>query len=190
MANAAESYLRALVNRLHRTGKGIYPLEVELSTSWGECITDWLGPSEVLLRRREPDSHYLAYRFPKAREVAHDEVLNHHILHRGKLVPRRPFEGYLVAKGEPMPADIKHGQRHELDLTIIGSDHTEYTQTISFWVDRVVPRAAARGGETRRSGWTGWRRRDPGVGAHALVSDCTRIGRNRIFGRVRLTNNR
>lgn len=124
----------------NQTGKGIYPLEIELNTSWGECITDWLDPSKIpLLRRREPDSYYIAYRFPKSLEVAYGEVLNHHLLHRRKLVPRRPLEGYLVATGEPMPADIKHGQRYELDVTITGSDHTEYTQTISYWVDRVVP---------------------------------------------------
>jgi hypothetical protein len=41
-----------------------------------------------------------------------------------------------LATGQPLPAGIITGQKHDVILTITGSDHMVYSQNISFWIDR------------------------------------------------------
>jgi hypothetical protein len=140
-----EACYMAYMRITNQTKEAIYPVEVELRSFWGESITDLLPPSQIPIHRRwKPDSSYPGHRFPQGRELSHeDQVLNGLLLNRERLVPKRPLEGWLLALGNPLPADVKHGQIHELVLTITGSDQTKYSQAISFWVDRAAPRAKA-----------------------------------------------
>jgi hypothetical protein len=137
--NGAAGYM-AYVRITNQTRNAVYPLRVELRDLLGESLADWLVPSIVPIRYRDtPDSSRLMYRFPQMRELDYDEVLNHILLNRQKLIPKRPYEGWLVGTGEPRPSDLR-GQVHDLILTITASDHTEYSKTIPFWVERYAHR--------------------------------------------------
>jgi len=122
----------------NQTMRAIIPLDLDLGTFWGERVMDWLLPCDVPVHyRRKPDSSYRAYKFPNGPEISHEEtVLNEIFLNRRKLLPRRPYEGWLLATGRPLPAGIVTGQKHDVILTITGSDHMVYSQNISFWIDR------------------------------------------------------
>ena len=39
-----------------------------------------------------------------------------------------------------MPAGLRHGQWLDMVLTIIGSDHAEYSTTLSLWTERLQVR--------------------------------------------------
>ncbi len=43
-------------------------------------------------------------------EYPRDMVLNHVLLNRGILGPGHPLDGLLLARGGPMPVELRHGQ--------------------------------------------------------------------------------
>jgi hypothetical protein len=92
--------------------------------------------------RKKPDSSYQAYRFPGrlGLEYPYKEVINHSLLERGTLQPKRPCSGLLLAAGGLMPTHLQHGQWQDVTLAIIGSDHSEYTQKFTLWTERLQSR--------------------------------------------------
>jgi hypothetical protein len=58
----------------------------------------------------------------------------------------RSYEGWLLAVGGPLPAGHLDRERVEATLAIIASDHTEYSEKISFGAERgaVKPKFAKR----------------------------------------------
>jgi hypothetical protein len=89
-------------------------------------------------RELQDDAHYYALPGRGAPEFPHDQVLNHVLLsgERSVLTPRVPYEGWLLAVGGPLPADLRDRERVEATLAIIASDHTEFTQKIYFIAER------------------------------------------------------
>ena len=129
------TYLR-ITNQTHRT---IYTPEVELRTSWEGDFFHWLQPLRIPFRDgKKTDASYEIYRFPgpSGLELEYDDVLNHVLLEDRCITPERPLEGWLLASGWRMPAELRHGQLVDVTLAIIGSDHTEYTQNIRLWTER------------------------------------------------------
>ena len=61
-----------------------------------------------------------------------------HCRRRQKIGPGRPLRGLLLARGGPMPVELRHGERIETMLTIISSRHVEYTATALLRVDRMM----------------------------------------------------
>ncbi|SRR5712692_2784510 len=138
-------YRMALVITNQRS-RAIYTPEVELRTSWEDDFFQWLAPSCITVKnRKKPDTSYWAYKFPGpgGLELLYDEVLNHILLEDQGVAPERPFEGWLLAVGGRMPAELRHGQWLDVTLAIIGSDHTEYTQNICLWTERLETRPKA-----------------------------------------------
>ncbi len=128
----------------NQTPKTIYSVDVQIRTPWQEEFLEWLTPSQIELKfRKRPDSVYKAYRFPGklGLEFPPEMVMNHDLLEGGKLLPRRPLHGLLLATGGLMPTHLQHGQWQEVTLAIIGSDHREYTQKITLWTERMEHRA-------------------------------------------------
>jgi hypothetical protein len=130
----------------NQTSKTIYTSELELRTSREDNFFQWLSPVRIPFRnRRKRNTSYQAYLFPgpSGPELPYDHVLNH-ILGEGQgLPPKRPIEGWLLAVGGRMPAELRHGQWLDDTLSIIGADHTEYTQDIRLWTERLEARPKA-----------------------------------------------
>ena len=130
----------------NQTSRAIYTPEVELRASWKDDLFQWLEPLRISVRNsRKPDTSYQVYRFPgpSGLELQYDEVLNHILLEDQSVAPERPFKGFLLAVGGRMPAELRHGQFIDVTLAIIGSDHTEYTQSICLWTERLETRPKA-----------------------------------------------
>jgi hypothetical protein len=131
----------------NQTSRAIHTPEVELrSTFWEDDFFQWLEPLRIPVRNsRKPDTSYQVYRFPgpSGLELEYDQVLNHILLEDQSVAPERPFQGFLLAVGGRMPAGLRHGQFIDATLTIIGSDHTEYPQSICLWTERLETRPKA-----------------------------------------------
>src|SRR2546425_10838414 len=131
----------------NQTSRAIHTPEVELRTSsWEDDFFQWLEPLSIQVRNsRKPDTSYQVYRFPgpSGLELQYDQVLNHILLEDQSVAPERPFKGFLLAVGGRMPAELRHGQFIDVTLAIIGSDHTEYTQSICLWTERLETRPKA-----------------------------------------------
>ncbi len=145
LPNGRAGYRMALLIT-NQTSQTIYTSELELRTSREDNFFQWLSPLRIPVRnRRKPNTSYQAYRFPgpSGLELPYDQVLNH-ILGEGRgLPPNRPIEGWLLAVGGRMPAELRHGQWLDVTLAIVGSDHTEYTQDIRLWTERLEARPKA-----------------------------------------------
>jgi len=118
-------------------------IDVELRTPWNDPFFQWLEPVSVESNdRRKRSCSCLVYRFPNkcGLELGYNEVLNHHLLDRKKLPGNRRLEGWLLAIGGFMPPELRHGQWHDMPLTIIGADHSEYTTKIELWTERLQSR--------------------------------------------------
>ena len=125
----------------NQTSKIIYPIELELRTPWEDDFFEWLTPQPFTIKcRKKRDVSYKAYRFPgkNGLELTCGEVLNHLLQEGKRLTPKRPFHGWLLATGGPMPAHLRHGQWLGVTLAIIGSDHTEYTRKLRLWTERLA----------------------------------------------------
>jgi len=138
---------RIVLRITNQTSRAIYTPEVELrASSWEDDFFQWLEPLRIPVRnRRKPDTSYQVYRFPgpSGLELQYDQVLNHILLEDQSVAPGRPFEGFLLAVGGRMPAELRHGQWLDVTLAIVGSDHTEYTQDIRLWTERLETRPKA-----------------------------------------------
>ncbi len=117
-------------------------IDAELRALWDHSPFDWLLPEQVTFHTgaKRARSHWV-YRFPgHGPEFERPEVLNHSLLERKKLPGQRRLEGWLLGMGGRMPAGLQHGQRRDMRLTIIGSDHAEYSTTLHLWTDRLYAR--------------------------------------------------
>ena len=86
--------------------------------------------------------------------VSAPQVLNHHLLERKKLPGQNRLEGWLLGIGGRMPAGLRHGQWRDMRLTIIGSDHAEYSTTLHLWTDRLYARRRSCGrGQASSQRW-------------------------------------
>jgi hypothetical protein len=137
------SAYRIYVRLTNHTSRTLYTLGVELRTSRKHDSFQWLQPLRIPVRNgKKPGTSYRIYQFPgpSGLELPYDEVLNHVLLERRSVTPEHPLEGWLLGVGGRMPAALRHGQMLDVTLTIIGSDHTEYTQTIHLWTERLETR--------------------------------------------------
>jgi hypothetical protein len=131
------------------TSRTIHIIDVELRPSWDGSNFQWLTPVKVTFqtrtkrRRWRSHSHICdLYQFPGTKlEFGYEQVLNHRLLERRKLVSQHPLEGWLLAIGGRIPAELRHGQGQDMTLTLIGADHAEYSATIQLCTERLlVPR--------------------------------------------------
>lgn len=134
---------RIYVRLTNHTSRTLYTVGVELRTSWEHDSFQWLEPLRIPVRNgKKRDTSYQIYQFsgPCGLELPYKAVLNHVLLENRGLTPERPLEGWLLAVGGRMPAALRHGQWLEVSLTIIGSDHTPYTQNIDLLTERLETR--------------------------------------------------
>jgi hypothetical protein len=137
----------------NQTSENIYPIGLELRTPCEDDFFEWLTPLRFTIKcRKKRDFSYEAYRFPgkNGLELRCGEVLNHLLQEGKRLIPKRPFHGWLLATGGPMPTHLRHGQWLDASLAIIGSDHTEYTQRLHLWTERLTGKSRPR--ENKGSG--------------------------------------
>ncbi len=169
----------AITNQTSRT---IETVQIELRSTLIDASFQWLTPLTFRLRKRNgSDAEYRAYQFPGrcGLQLPYDEVLNHKLVEHGLLRSRRRLEGWLLGIGGLMPAELMHGQSQDLTLVIVGSDHSEHTEKIHVWTERLptspkrvksrstlfeaapaAPEGASSWGRTSpRAGGTGWRQR-------------------------------
>jgi len=131
----------AITNQMSET---IYPVGLELRKQWEDDFFEWLTPHRFTIKyRKKRDVSYEAYRFPgkTGLELSCGDVLNHLLQEGRRLTPKRPLHGWLLATGGPMPAHLQHGQWLGVTLAIIGSDHTEYTQELHLWTERLASKS-------------------------------------------------
>jgi hypothetical protein len=127
----------------NQTSRTIYVVDVELRVPWDNSLFKWLTPHQVKPQdRAKRESAYSVYRFPGkyGLELAYNEVINHLLLERKRLPAKLPLEGCLLGIGGLMPPGLRHGQWRDVTLTIVGSDHAEYSRTIHLWTDRLQAR--------------------------------------------------
>ena len=125
----------------HRT-RPFPVIDVEARTPWDNRRFEWLLPCDVKFQtHRKRNGSALVYRFPgPGPEFGYDEVINAPLLERKKLPGKCRLEGWLLGIGGLMPAGLRHGQLVDMHLTIIGSDHAEYSTTICLWTERLLAR--------------------------------------------------
>ena len=144
------------------TSGTIYPIGLELRTPWEDDFFEWLTPHLFTIKcRKKRDISYEAYRFPgkNGLELKCEDVRNHRLEEGRRLAPKRPFRGWLLATGSPMPAHVQHGQWLGVILAIIGSDHTEYTRKLRLWTEHLARKPK--------------RTRSMGSGLHAEPAGCS-----------------
>ncbi len=122
----------------NQTSRTIDLIEVGLRTPWDDNFFQWLQPTPLKfqLHGKRGRSHSV-YHFAETELIfTSEQVINHYLVELRKL-PGRRLEGLLLAIGGRMPSGLRHGQELDMPLTIIGSDHAEYSTTIHFWTDRL-----------------------------------------------------
>jgi hypothetical protein len=121
----------------NQTSRTIYAVELELRLPWEDARFEWM-PDPRELGNSE------CYRFPGKNplEFPRDEVINHLVLAREGLQPKRPLRGLLLATAGPMPKRLRHGQWIDVTLAIITSDHIEHAEIFPLWIDRLEERPA------------------------------------------------
>jgi len=114
------------------TSRAIDVADVQLSTHWGDCLWQWLQPTEINFRDRNRPCSFLEYRFPGkcGLQLLYDGVINQVLLGRRRLPGTRSVEGWLLGIGGRMPAELRPGQWLDLSLTIVGADYVEYSAMI------------------------------------------------------------
>jgi hypothetical protein len=137
---------------INQSSRPIYLQDLELRTPWEDQLFDWLTPETFTFRRRKGrDTTYEAYAFPETGLQWRKQELNHRLQDGSRLTPKRPMRGLLLGIGSPMPANLQAGQLLGATLAIVGSDHTEYTQEVDLWTERLPyrPTGIHRGGGLR-----------------------------------------
>ncbi len=119
-----------------------------LRPDWDDMDFEWLLPFESKFKHHAKRTRSI-YEFGSSGPTfSNDEVLNHHLVARKRLPGGRCLEGLLLAQGGFMPEGIRHGEWHGLSLTIVTSDHREYSATFRLWTERlsvrVMPKARQR----------------------------------------------
>jgi len=126
----------------NQTSRPIDLIDVRLPAPWDDSLFEWLMPGEVKFHTKKGLCSHLLYRFPgHGPEFEFREVINQPLLERRKLPGKSRLEGSLLGIGGLMPDELSHGQLVPMSLTITGSDHAEYSTTITFWTDQLLARA-------------------------------------------------
>lgn len=117
----------------NQTSRVICCDELDLCVFWEDSLFQWM-PDPLETRGSE------FYRFPGrgSHDLPRDQVLNHLLLERRPLPPRRPLEGWLLATGRPMPESLRDRQVLNTTLAIYASNGVEYTETIRLWIERLA----------------------------------------------------
>jgi hypothetical protein len=126
----------------NQTSRTIDLIEVELRTPWDDNFFQWLQPEpfKFQLHGKRSRSHSVYHFAETELRFTSEQVINHYLVELRKLPGNRRLEGLLLAIGGRMPAGLRHGQELDMPLTIIGSDHAEYSTTIHLWTDRLLAR--------------------------------------------------
>ena len=150
LPNGGSGYILDL-EIINQTSKTIYCSGIpEIRTPWEDSLFNWLpDPRETPRRgsydrikrngrRERVDTVSDCYFFPGGAQLEYPRavVLNHR-LERVVLAPGRPLYGLLLATGNRMPPELRHGQRLELTFSITSSRHVEYTAKVQLWIDRL-----------------------------------------------------
>lgn len=136
------------VEIINQTSKTIYSSETELRMPWEDPLFAWLPDPEETgrtisyfvgkkWRRERVEVASESYCFSSTLDYPRELVLNHILLKGCSLQPGCPLTGLLLATGGPMPHYLRHGQWLEPTLTLIASDHREYTAQIRLWTERL-----------------------------------------------------
>ena len=125
----------------NQTSRTINLIEVELRTPWDDNFFQWLQPEpfKFQLHGKRGRSHSVYHFAETELRFTSEQVINRNLVELRKLGKGRQ-EGLLLAIGGRMPAGLRHGQELDMPLTIIGSDHAEYSTTIHLWTDRLLAR--------------------------------------------------
>jgi hypothetical protein len=117
----------------NQTSRTIYCRDVELRVFWEDSMFQWIPDPRKM-------QGYEEYRFPGrgSPEFPREQVINHALLNNGALTPRRPWEGWLLATGSPMPDSVRDAQELAATLAILGSNRAEYTATIRLRTERIT----------------------------------------------------
>jgi len=130
-------------------------LGVELRTTWDDPMFQWLTPLRIKEQSRgNRGGSYLLYKFPgkSGDEFPYDSVINHYLMNSRRLPGKRLLDGWLLGIGGLMPAELHHRQRLEIPLTIIGSDHAEYSTILQLSTERLEVRTRIVKPATNRYG--------------------------------------
>src|ERR1035438_1616787 len=113
----------------NQTSRTIDLIEVELRTPWDDNFFQWLQPEpfKFQLHGKRGRSHSVYHFAETELRFTSEQVINRNLVELRKLGRQ---EGLLLAIGGRMPAGLRHGQELDMPLTIIGSDHAEYSTTI------------------------------------------------------------
>lgn len=140
---------------INQTSETIYLSETELRLPWEDPLFDWLpDPKEtertISYSRKKPNGRREhvdvvseSYWFAGGAELEYPRelVLNHVLLQQCALPPRRPLKGLLLARGGPLPTNLRHGHWLKPTFALIASNHIEYAVEIQLWTNRLeVPK--------------------------------------------------
>jgi hypothetical protein len=125
----------------NQTSRTIDLIEVELRTPWDDNFFQWLQPEpfKFQLHGKRGRSHSVYHFAETELRFTSEQVINRNLVELRKVRKGRQ-EGLLLAIGGRMPAGLRHGQELDMPLTIIGSDHAEYSTTLRFWTERLLAR--------------------------------------------------
>lgn len=127
----------AITNQTSRT---IYCFDNELRFPWEDSLLTWL-PDPLEAGKTE------CYRFPGGSGLEfHRDLVMNHVLEDGRLTPKCPLRGLLLATGGLMPKSLQHGGWVDATFVLTASDHAEHTSIVRLWTERldVKPKRAKR----------------------------------------------
>jgi hypothetical protein len=129
----------------NKSGRTMYPVEVNLFLPWVDDFFHWLDVEEVRVRNRNKrDTYYECYRLNARHgiEFPRQEVINHVLLFENAhgLLPWRPVTGKLLARGGPLPIHVKNGLNVPATLTVKCSDESLHSQALYLRVDLMSSR--------------------------------------------------
>lgn len=123
----------------NQSNRAMYVVNVELRSTAIDDWFEWLIPREFpFITKAEEKTSNQAYAFPGrlGLQLPFDDVLNHILLEEGVLSPKRPVEGWLLGVGGLIPSGLLNGRQIDVLITVIASDHSEYTSPLHLFVER------------------------------------------------------
>src|SRR5207245_8412913 len=121
------------INMYNESYRIISPVEYKLEIAWPEWQFRWL---ERPWTKTPRESDYL---FPSPGLAEHDpeDVLNHRLGSKGKILPGRDLDGLLLGVGHaPIPEQYKDRQAVWMQLSVIDQRGNPYGLKVKFMVHR------------------------------------------------------